>query len=882
VASFTEQATLKVVDQSTAPLRSINAELKKLLSTARTLKSITVDIKADTGKATANIKRLTDNVSKLQGIKPINISVNANGLTSASRQLSNLHDRARSPIRLRTIAAAAIGTYGTTGLASSFNRASREGTRDVDIGATSLALKELKGARKTMVDDAIKGIGEAQAGRRGGATFNAGIISQQMSEMLGVVKIGAATSDEDAQKRVNAAKFLSDQNLELARTFVALGVDTQKAQEESIRYGKALEMQGKIYDSQGNINLKVAEQQYNDIRKLIPAIGKEATGTHFLELMKYLRVSKFSLSPEGIASAMAKFEEMGTSAAVGINQMIKNLTGGGTKAVQKEQLRLGIVGQTTSTSAKGKTKVVPGAMSEADAKVLRETPQTYVSEILLKKLADDLRKQNKNITDKEIQAKFDDPVYVAGQVDKIVSDRTARDLLASMILLRQENEQFLADWRSRTGTIDANRVATEKSVLVAGAGVSSQFKGMIGSAVVAMAPLINGVTQPLGRFFQQSADDIKKIGEGDLAAAGRVAIDFAAVAGVGVGAYTLVKQALDKSGATGIIANAAAFNALVTGDDATRALGGAALGLLGAADALKGAAAALGGPALTPQGGPNAPGQPGNKPGAPAAKQPWWKRLGGAAKGTLPFAAGVAASTLPVFIGSLFVSGGDNQPDITKAATEAERDRIYAQSRTNYAIYKANERLKVLESGSAKTAGSRAGGGRRLTAKEIAEEKTALKARIAELKQEADRLSKPGEKAGTVGPDGLPLERPKTNIEQSLEELRRTIQQIKPWPIPDEGGGDGDGDEGGDGTKPDKLSDLDQSTQMFASVFETGSAAIAASGQTAADALIGAAPGIGSTIGDNAAAAISAAVANIQVNINNSNKADTGARQDPK
>ena len=104
MASFTEQATLKVVDQSSAQLRKINAELKKLMTTARSLKSITVNIKVnDAGltKATASVKQLSAALRTLRS-STISIKANVSGLAAAQRQVSNIRQQAARPITINT------------------------------------------------------------------------------------------------------------------------------------------------------------------------------------------------------------------------------------------------------------------------------------------------------------------------------------------------------------------------------------------------------------------------------------------------------------------------------------------------------------------------------------------------------------------------------------------------------------------------------------------------------------------------------------------------------------------------------------------------------------------------------------------------------------
>jgi hypothetical protein len=104
VASFTESATLKVIDQSTAQLRKINAELKKLMATARSLKSVSVKINVNVGNlraATAQLTAFARVAAKLKG-QTVNVRVNPAGLGGASAALSRLQAQAARGITVRT------------------------------------------------------------------------------------------------------------------------------------------------------------------------------------------------------------------------------------------------------------------------------------------------------------------------------------------------------------------------------------------------------------------------------------------------------------------------------------------------------------------------------------------------------------------------------------------------------------------------------------------------------------------------------------------------------------------------------------------------------------------------------------------------------------
>ena len=104
MASFTEQATLKVVDQSTAQIRKINAELKKLFATANRLKSFKVDIKVNTGNLTAanrQLNALAHNLSRLRG-QSTTLRVNQQGISAASAAITRLRAQAARGIMVNT------------------------------------------------------------------------------------------------------------------------------------------------------------------------------------------------------------------------------------------------------------------------------------------------------------------------------------------------------------------------------------------------------------------------------------------------------------------------------------------------------------------------------------------------------------------------------------------------------------------------------------------------------------------------------------------------------------------------------------------------------------------------------------------------------------
>ena len=81
MASFTEKATLEVKDKSTAQIKKINAELKKLQATAKSLKNIKIEI-TGIAQARSQVQALTRDLNKLKtAAKGIRINVqNSSGL----------------------------------------------------------------------------------------------------------------------------------------------------------------------------------------------------------------------------------------------------------------------------------------------------------------------------------------------------------------------------------------------------------------------------------------------------------------------------------------------------------------------------------------------------------------------------------------------------------------------------------------------------------------------------------------------------------------------------------------------------------------------------------------------------------------------------------
>lgn len=103
MTNFVEQAVLKVVDQSSPQIAKINAELKKLQATAKSLKSTKIDLGLkDSGlaRAVADVKRLESELRRLKSVA-INVRVDTG---RAMAQLNQLQQAARRPLTSPTAA----------------------------------------------------------------------------------------------------------------------------------------------------------------------------------------------------------------------------------------------------------------------------------------------------------------------------------------------------------------------------------------------------------------------------------------------------------------------------------------------------------------------------------------------------------------------------------------------------------------------------------------------------------------------------------------------------------------------------------------------------------------------------------------------------------
>ena len=161
MASFTEQATLKVNDQSSAAIAKINAELKKLDATAKSLKNKNINIKIDDKGLTQAVTKLSALHKQLSALhaKRINLNVNTNGLTQAQNQINRLRQNAARAITVNTRAAGGAGAGGAGAGAGARAGAARRGLRQTGIGYQMGNFSPLRGAASIVIGGTAYAIG---------------------------------------------------------------------------------------------------------------------------------------------------------------------------------------------------------------------------------------------------------------------------------------------------------------------------------------------------------------------------------------------------------------------------------------------------------------------------------------------------------------------------------------------------------------------------------------------------------------------------------------------------------------------------------------------------------------------------------------------------
>jgi hypothetical protein len=363
MASFVEQATLKVNDQSSAAIKKINAELKKLDQTARSLKSTTINLRVNTnGLQAANkqLNTLAHNMSTLRG-QTLTLRVNSAGLAQAQSQLNRLRQQATRPINVNTRGVGGAGAGAGAG-------AGRRGLRQTGIQYQMGNFSALRGAASVLIGgtayavasnvarNAVEGVvgSEDARTRLRQSGFDKGR-TDQLTPQTDFIMAMARKSQEEFQ-RIPAAE-IANASVEQLNALKAAGKSTAEYQAAMNRIARNAQIMGMTFKdpkagAEGSRQLErvsqIMGQDIDDTKikaiqeaamRAIIATGGEIKPEEAVRALQQLgsTVTK-SLSPKGLTDLLLVRDEGGRQSTAEFRTAIQDLQKGslnkGDKAAQ--------------------------------------------------------------------------------------------------------------------------------------------------------------------------------------------------------------------------------------------------------------------------------------------------------------------------------------------------------------------------------------------------------------------------------------------------------------------------------------------------------------------------------------------------------------------
>jgi hypothetical protein len=513
MVSYVEQAILRVKDESTAPIKKINAQIKDLIATAKKADKLKIDI-AGLDKTAKEVRGLVTALKSLPASKTISLRIKQNGQSIQNQakgigaQIKALDDKSvKVPVVMPGLTKALSDMRALNALINSVNQKRVTGRGESSLapaisgaeirnGVISLDIKPLSAlftnfivslgnTMQNAVQNGFKtGTSELDVAITRLKLF--GLSDQKISQVSAgaaaisdvspVVGRGAAikiiseilpTTQFDIASAIEVSKQLS----EIISLQVAQGASVEQAIEGAFKFSKAAEQTGQVTDAGGKIDPAKLEGFFDTIKMSSIAIGKEFTADFVQQFIKYARSTKYTLDREGLMTGFILAEEVGASSAgVGINQAVKQISG---QRLQKKHLaRLIELGLITEGSVKvgdleGKTINEVVAAGSIDESGLRKSPLDFITKNVIPKML-------------ELGINTSDPTQVSKFVGGILGDRTAEDI-TNAIVNRQKEIKSLIDAASKFDISDENfnKIFSE-SILVANAKISQQFTSLLG------------------------------------------------------------------------------------------------------------------------------------------------------------------------------------------------------------------------------------------------------------------------------------------------------------------------------------------------------------------------------------------------------------------
>lgn len=928
MASFTEQATLVVRDQSTAKIKKINAALAQLMKTAKSFKaSVKVDINTDKLlTASAAVRRLTRDLNALRtAASRINLNINTGNIVAVQRHLNAIRTMGSTPVRLSVMATSNLPQL-TAQLAALRAQAGRPirggpigpggggggrggggaggggggGGRGGGGGGIGPILTPRAGVMVISGVVGIAGYSIAAMAHALGRTIKEGVNDSDIAgtaiamkqlpkdQENAVIKAASELTKEQAQTPsggllnvaqiqrllaemlpvakgdVEGAKTLARETITMIKQEFAMGRNLKESLEGAYNYGKAIEQLGTIFDKEGKLIPAKAEEWYGIMRQIAPDIGREFTGQFARQAVKYAGSARYGMDARALMGLLFMGEEFNPSAA-GTKMRELSRSLAGVRISKQAAAEMARLGLLTPKEAKW------GKVGEKDVKEI-VGGTSLDPELLQQNVFDFVTRRVLPAYERDAARRGKTNLDQTAQaIDMATFARNigfaanAADLLATAMIKAKELNVQIDQAMARRGDRATVEQAMSESSRIAGQGVVNQIQSTFGEAISALEPITLPLMKGLSSVLKDAAVSIKGAGEGDPIAISKITAAMLAT----VAASPALRSA---TGVIGTLAQPAGVVAALAGmaDPLTRPLSMAALALQGAAASLTGSATALTAAAAAQAGG-------GLMGAARAA--------GRFAASPFGLAAGVAATVGWEYY-KTYNDKTDEQIDRFEQQSKRLAELVLQRQQTQHTLGQARA-----AGDSESSVASLVDRIRRMTA-EISQ----LDSWIEDFK--SGRISRPKPVASGFGDITQPV-KPETLTQ--FQDLMRTLQAQPPIDVSKLETVAAQLTEAGNGFATNMMLPAQQITQagstlsaglsasvteftgaipLFQSAFGEGATAIGNAGTTAANALTSAAPSIGATIGNAAAAAIQARVSNMNINVNANVKSMSNAGGD--
>lgn len=569
MASFTETASLKLLDQASGPARKINRELAALFATANKLKRSTGQIKIGaTGidRTRTAIAALGKDLTKLQRVRalpPIVVRVDSGQVQRALTRINQLRAAAGQPFPSQRLSAAGGGSgvprvplaSAGQGAAANVFSSSRSDNNWIAAGkiiarsfvsAIGIDLHSaMRGAGRT-AGSAISGLDTARAlasasgvdpdvleraalaaanrttGVSAGEIASASI--EQSASLTAQLKSGAISAEEFSKRVTATAQRVAD----TAQILGTARGDFRGGGEDARQIEKAIAISGAGLDP-------ARQKTFSDaMLNAVIASGGDVRGDEIKRMLQQFGAAfSAGLSAEGVARLALIRDEGGKQSTAEIRQTQQDLIRGNLNRDDKaRQVAMGL------RDAQGRTTLTESDFAD---------PVKLVEE-KLKPLARARGVDMSNVV--ALQEFYDNVAGLTTSGAKFAARAT------------QASEQY-ANELQRFRATDARKLQRDPTIAASLAEVQATFGDMVAQQSKSIVPLMKAGAAGLSGTFEA-------LGKGELPSATQVAGTLAAAGSLGLAAMM---------------------------DPATRPLGAAGLALTGSASALSGAAVALAGAA---------------------------------------------------------------------------------------------------------------------------------------------------------------------------------------------------------------------------------------------------------------------------------------------